>query len=255
MLAAVRKAHLAAGHTNPCDDTRVREAKAGFRRAGLALRPARDPVRVPLSARVVWDLARRATTAAPARRRRLTALICQFWWLRRASDVARMKVGEVEARPDGTTHYVVPRHKTEAEMGLIARSLPAPRPLDAPAGGQGDVPHVLLRRLLDDLSHRPPSARLFTTCSTTQAAKLFSGWLLAELRLMGVVAPVGTFYASHSLKSGGATAANAAGVPRGAIAELSATTERTLAASYISALAPPTDFDRFFFGRLLPPTA
>eukprot|EP00170_Pyropia_yezoensis_P001406 contig_6218_g1410 len=89
MLAAVRKAHLAAGHANLCDDRRVREAKAGFRRAGLELCSTQDPVRVPLSAHVVWDLARRALTAAPARRRRLTALVCQFSWLRRASDVAR----------------------------------------------------------------------------------------------------------------------------------------------------------------------
>lgn len=210
---------------------------------------------MPLSAQVVSDLARRALTAAPARRRRLTALVCQFWWLRRASDLARMTVGEVDARPDGTTHYVMPRHKTAAATVLIARSLPAPRPQDAPAGGQGDLPHVLLRRLLDDLSRYPTASRLFTTCGEKQAAKLFCGWLLAELRLMGVVAPVGAFYASHSLKSGGATAANAAGVLRGAIAELSATTERTLAASYISALAPPTDFDGFFFARLLPRVA
>lgn len=30
MLAAVRQAHLAAGLANPCDNARVREAKAGF---------------------------------------------------------------------------------------------------------------------------------------------------------------------------------------------------------------------------------
>eukprot|EP00170_Pyropia_yezoensis_P003836 contig_16033_g3847 len=93
MLAAVRKAHLAAGFANPCDYPRVREAKAGFRQADLHLRPS----------------------------------------------------------------------------------------------------------------------------CVREAAKLFSAWLLEELRLMRTVAPVGTLYASHSLKSGGATAANAAGGPRGAI--------------------------------------
>lgn len=169
--------------------------------------------------------------------------------MRRSSDVARLAVGEVEARLDGSTHYVVPRHKTEAARGLLARSLPPPRPEDARPDGEPDLPHCLLQRLLGDLAHLPVSARLFTTCRAQVAAKLFAAWLLEELRLMGIVAPVGTFYASHSLKSGGATAANAAGVPRGAIAELSATTERTLAASYISALAPPTDYDRFFFLR------
>lgn len=254
MLAAVRKAHLAAGYANACDDTRVREAKAGFRRADLQFRPSCERVRAPLPARLAWTLARRALDAPAARRQRLTALVCQFWWMRRSSDVARLAVGEVEARLDGSTHYVVPRHKTEAARGLLARSLPPPRPEDARPDGEPDLPHFLLQRLLGDLAHLPVSARLFTTCRAQVAAKLFSAWLLEELRLMGIVAPVGTFYASHSLKSGGATAANAAGVPRGAIAELSATTERTLAASYISALAPPTDYDRVFFGRLLPPS-
>jgi len=67
-----------------------------------------------------------------------------------------------------------------------------------------------------------------------------------------VTAPVGTIYASHSLKKGGATAANAAGVTRDAIAELANTTERTLAESYIPTLVVPSCYDRYFFGRLLP---
>lgn len=72
---------------------------------------------------------------------------------------------------------------------------------------------------------------------------------------MGVAAPVGTFYASHSLKSREATTTHAVGVPRGAIAELFVTTERTLAATDISALTLPTDTDPFSLGRLLPPVA
>lgn len=135
-------------------------------------------------------------------------MVCEFWWLRRASDVARLKVGEVEARPDCTTHYVVPRHKTEAARGLLARSLSAPRPQDTLPGGEQDLPHDRLRWLLDDLSLLSPSTRLFTACHPSQAAKLFSGWLLKEVRLMCVVPPVCTFYASYSLKSGGAIAAN-----------------------------------------------
>lgn len=50
---------------------------------------------------------------------------------------------------------------------------------------------------------------------------------------MGVVAPFGPFLASQSLKSGGATAVDAVGVPQGTISELSVTTKGTLAASYI----------------------
>jgi len=50
------------------------------------------------------------------------------------------------------------------------------------------------------------------------------------------------------LKSGGATTANSVGVPCGAIAELSATTKRTFAARYISALTRPSGFYRSFSG-------
>lgn len=212
-LAAVRKAPLAAGYANLCDDARVREANSGFRLADLQFRPSRERVRATLLARIAWALARRALGAPAARPRRLTELVCQFWSMRRAGDVARLAVGEVEPRSGGTTHYVAPRHKTEAARGILARSLLPSRPEDARTDGKPYLPHLLLRRLLGDLSHLHASASLFTTWGAQEAAKLFSAWLLKELRLMGTVAPVGTFYASHSLKSGGATAANAPGVP------------------------------------------
>lgn len=246
-LAAVRKRHLAAGHANPCDHDAVREARAGFRRADLACRPVVKVKRVPLPSAVAWRLAQAAMVAPLARCRRLTALVTQFWWLRRAADISRVMLHEVDLRTDGTTHYMVPRHKTDARAGMLARSLP-------PSPHAPDLPHLLLRRLVaaDRAAGKPPSARLFTSCAPDDAATMMTAWLRRALQQLGVVAPVGTCYASHSLKSGGATSANAAGIPRGAIAELSATTERTLADSYISALAVPSDCDRFFFARLLP---
>jgi len=104
MRATVRTTHLAAGLPNLCDDLRVREAQEGIYRADLELRSCRDFVREPLPATVAWALACRVLDAATARRRRLKALVCRFWSLRRASDRAHLKVGEVEARADGTTY-------------------------------------------------------------------------------------------------------------------------------------------------------
>jgi len=86
-------------------------------------------------------------------------------------------------------------------------------------------------------------------------ASLLFRRLLAGLRLMRLAAMVVTFYDSHSLKSGAAAAASAVGVSQGSIAELSATTNRILAASYTSALTLPTDFVSFFLEILLLPTA
>lgn len=246
-LAAVRKRHLAAGHAHPCDHDAVREARAGFRRADLAYRPVVKVKRVPLPSTVAWQLAQTAMVALLARGRRLTALVTQFWWLHRAADISRVMLHEVDLRADGATHYMVPRQETDARAGMLARSLhPSPH---AP-----DLPNLLLRRLVaaDGAAGKPPSTRLFTTCAPDDASTVLTSWLRRALHRLGVVALVGTWYASHSLKSGGATSANAVGIPRSAIAELSATTERTLADSYISALAVPSDCNRFVFARLLP---
>jgi len=248
ILAAVRKRHLAAGHLNPCDDERVREAQAGFRRAGVAHRPVTALARVPLPAAVDWQLAALALRSPPVRRNQPTAVDLQCWWMSRAGDVTRLSLGDVDVRADGPSAFQVPRHKTEADTGLIARRMPAAVHTGA------DLPHVLLARLVADFraAGRPPSARLFTTCRPDAAVAFISRCLRDGLRRLGVTPAVGTVYVSHSIKLGGATAANASGVNRGAIAALSATTEPTLAASYISSLVVPSVFDRLFFARLLP---
>jgi len=248
MLAAVRKRHLAAGYANPCDAHAVREAKAGFRRAGLALRPVQRPRRISLPSAVAWRLALLASYSPPTLRRHLTAVVLQFWWLRRAGDITLLELRDVDLPADGRTCFRVRVHKTAALVGTLSRSLPASR--DA----LEDLPRRLLSRLLMErrAAGARPDSRLFTDCAPVEASAVVTAWLRDGLARLGVTAPVGTCYSSHSLKKGGATSANAAGVPRGAISELSNTSERTLAASYISALAVPSCYDRFFFGRLLP---
>jgi len=248
ILAAIRKRHVAAGQPNPCDHASVREAKAGFRRAGLLYRPVIKPVRVPSTSAVARKLAELAMRSSPARRHQLTAVVRQFWWMRRASDITRLTLADVDVRADGSAAYHVPRHKTGAERGLIARRMPPS------VHGGVDLPFALLARLVAGLraGHHRPSARLFTKCASAMASALITTWLQAGLFFLNFTPSVGTVYASHSFKSGGATAANAAGVNRGAISALSATTEPTLAASYISALTVASKYDRFFFARLLP---
>lgn len=247
MLAAVRTRHLGAGYHNPGDADAVREARAGFKRASLLLRPQTKPTRIPLPARVAWNLALLTSYSPPTLRRHLTAVVLQFWRMRRAGDITRLCIRDVELSSDGRTCYQVPDHKTAPREGLLARVLP-------PARGEApDLPRQLLARLLADYhaTHAPPTTRLFTRCSAKQASGVVTGWLRDGLARLGVVAPVGTNYASHSLKKGGATAAAAAGVGRAAFAELSGTSELTLAESYISALVVPSCYDRYFFGRLL----
>jgi len=248
MLAAVRKRHLGAGYGNPCDAAAVRETKAGFRRAGLLLRAQTKPNRIPLPSAVAWRLAMLACYSPKILRHRLTAVVLQFWWMRRAGDITGLCVADVQLPADGRTCYQVPDHKTAPRDGLIARTLPPAH------DGAYDVPRQLLARLMANLRSAGASAgtRLFTSCAARAASGIVTGWLRDGLARLGVTAPVGTIYSSHSLKKGGATAANAAGVPRDAIAELANTTERTLAESYISTLVVPSCYDRCTFGRLLP---
>lgn len=251
LLAAVRKRHLAAGFRNPCDADSVREAKSGFRRAGLALRPQPSRAVVPLPSTAAWSLALLATYSPRAMRHRLTAVVCAFWWMRRAKDLIRFTLADVDLPPDGRTCFIVRYHKTAAVDGPISRELPRSDTPDA------DVPRQLLARLLTDrrAADAAPGDRLFSDCHPNQASATLTAWLREGLARVGVSAPLGARYASHSLKKGGATSANAAGVPRGAISEYSNTSELTLAETYISALVTPSPSDRCFFGRLCPASA
>lgn len=249
MLAAIRKRHLAAGLVNPCDAEAVREAKSGFRRADLALRPQPSRAVAPLPAAVAWRLALLATYAPAALRRRLTAVVMQFWWLRRAQDLTRFTVTDVQLPADGSVSFLVRYHKTVAVDGPLARTLP---PAALP---HADVPRLLLARLLADRCSAAPlrGGRLFSTCRTSDSSGVMTGWLREGLTRLGVSPPLGVRYASHSLKKGGATAGFAAGVGRGTIAAFSNTSEQTLAETYISALVTPSEADRCFFGRLAVP--
>jgi len=117
MLAAVRKRHLGAGYGNPRDAAAVREAKAGLRRADLLLRAQTKPNCIPLLSAVVWRLAMLACYSPKILRHRLTAVVLQFWWMRRAGDITGLCVADVQLPADGRTCYQVPDHKTALVTG------------------------------------------------------------------------------------------------------------------------------------------
>lgn len=177
----------------------------------------------------------------------------QFWLMRRAGDVTGLRICDIELHPDGRKSYRVPRHKTEVTGAgrLIAHTMP-PR-----TDGGVDLPHLLLSRLLADLTtlRVGRSARLFTACDTAAAAGTMTSWLLEGPRLLGVSPPVGRHYSSHSCRSGGATSARAAGCRRDAITQQARASERTMATSYIDALARPRVFDTYWYRRFLRDTS
>jgi len=157
ILAAVRKRHIAAGHANPCGSSAVREAKARFRRAGLALRPDNQTLRVPLPAAMAWRLALLSSYSPTRLWNHLSAVVLQVWWMRRAGDITLLEVQDVDLSDDGRTWYHLRYHKTAAASLALARSLPAART------ALEDLPRRLLARLLSDrrAAGAPPGARLF----------------------------------------------------------------------------------------------
>lgn len=115
---------MAARFANPCDAESVREAKSGFRRAGLALRPEPSRAVAPLPSTAAWSLALLATYSPRVLRHQLTAVVCAFWWMRRAKDLVRLSLADMDLPPDGRTCFIVRYHKTAAADGPISRELP-----------------------------------------------------------------------------------------------------------------------------------
>lgn len=184
---------------------------------------------------------------APRLRLQLPAVVLHVSWMRWASDITRLCLADVELQPDGRTCYLVPDLNTAPRDGLHTRALPR-----AHADASG-LPRDVLSRLLEvyRAARSAPSSRVLTRCPAKGTSNIITACLRNGLSRIGVVAPVGTFFASHSLKKRGATAAASAGISSGAITELSDTTELTLAESHISALAVPSCYDQNLFGRLL----
>lgn len=215
MLADIRKQHLAAWFKTPCDNVRVRKAKQVFRVAALYRQTSHKTRSLPLPSAVTSRMAGDSHASCDrARRRRPTAVVTQFWLLRRAGDVTVLRVCDMEVHPNGSMSYEVPRHKTEATGvgSRISHTMPA----GTNAGV--DLPHVLQSRVLAHLpgARGGPTARLFTQCAKPAAAGTMTASLLERLRLLGVSRPVGRHCSSHSCRSGGAASERAAGCRRDA---------------------------------------
>lgn len=249
-LSPIRKRHLAAGFPNPCATDLVAEALDGFTNEWLDRHGAK-PKRVALPASIAWRLARLAFSS-PDRllRLRLTAVVSHFFMCRRAKDVLDLKAADVRLSADGGLSFQIARSKTDAKRPgeeRIARTYPPSTFAYVP-----DLPVLFLRRALADHALlRRPCDRLFPAPAQDPGI-IPSGWLRAELHLLGVSAPVGTVYAGHSCRSGGCTSLRAVGKGLDAVAQWAGMSMETLTKSYNDALAVPTLEAHFFFGRLLP---
>jgi integrase len=219
LLAAVRAAHIERGFDDPTADAWVKRVAAGAERAAVAVRPAR-PLRSALPVSVVaaslgavpaWlgvhgglVAARSLPDAALLALRDVALMALGLRLMRRASELVALRLADVRDSPDGSVTVSVRRSKTD-QLG-VGLALP----LDA-VGGPA-CPVGLLQRWLavrPVLASRGPSCdRVFVSVS---GGPMSVGAVSSVVRRAAAAAGLDGTYSSHSLRTGGATAAARAG--------------------------------------------
>jgi len=252
-LAPIRKRDFAGGYASPTAHHSVREALQGFSNEWLDAAGAAKPNRCALLAPLAWRLARRAARAPDHQTfLRLTAVVTQFLWGRRARIVLRLRVGDLRCVASGAVHFQITRSKTDSRRpgGYRLAHVYPPSPFAA-----ADYPVLNLRRLLawHRRSGSPASAFLFAPFSSFSPGGTLSAWLRDGLPSLNAAAPLGQRYCSHSCRAGFIMSGLAAGLGLDALAQFAGLSRDVLLGNYLDALAPSSTEAHLFFGRLLPP--
>lgn len=197
-LAPIRKRHLAGGYTSPTAHHSVREALKGYTNEWLDAAGAAKTKRCALPAPLAGRLARRAARAPDHRTfLRLTAVVTQSLWGRRARDILGLRVGALRCLASGAVHFQITRSKTNSRRPGRERPVHVypTSPFAAP-----DYP-VLNLHLLPAWHRRsgsPASAFLFASFSSSSPGSTLSAWLRDGLAALNVAAPCWQRYCSHS---------------------------------------------------------
>lgn len=196
MIADVRRgyARLAAPAASPL----VRGA--GVAQPAPASRPL---VRVPLPARVAYAAFQLCSfTQRRDTRRDAAVVVFGFLFMSRASTIVAVRVDALSV-VDGVLRF-------REDVRKLGRR---PRFLDVPLEGDAAcAPAVLLASFWRERARvARPAEPLFDLPSASSASAAVSGALDRVLAALGLRPPRDTFFAAHSLRSGGATAALAAG--------------------------------------------
>lgn len=248
-MSAINQAHIDFGFPAPAVGQLLRLARRGFGEieGGSTLTPVR---RAPLPASVVWRaLQLGLSTHDPRLLRACSCVVFQFLWFARADTGIQLREAHVGVSEFGIT--LNERTKT------IARHVAAPvsRPFDAAWDPDGLVLALLLRwRSV----RGPVAADAFfwalpedDVCSSTWCSAAISTWLQEVLGALGVAPPVGCSWSSHSLRSGGASAAFALGVDLLVIKSWGLWASLDSLHLYVDVLVAADEAAGLFFGHLL----
>ena len=218
-LAAIGRAHRDCGYPSPVAGPLVADARRGFARlAAPAATPllagasvaqpalaARPVVRVPLPLRIARAALQLFSFTSRATLRRDAALVlCGFLFMLRASSLVALRIGAVAVTDEALRLRV-----DVAKRGRGARFLSVPL--------QGDTACAVAVALAAFCRERarasPPGAPLFALPAAASPSAAVTAALSRVLDALGFRPPPDTAFSAHSLRSGGATAALAAGAP------------------------------------------
>lgn len=245
-LSAINSFHADLGHPKPAIGSLVHLARRGFGELEGEMDPDRSR-RGPLPARVALQIVRFGLQSLSAHEVRVCACVgLQFAFFARSDTGINARCDDLLLDKHGL-HW---RERTKTLPRLTPATLSCPWP------SSHAWLHRLLARYLRLRGGTTPDAPLWRMQTDAFSPRkwrpaLIDEWLHEALSWVDATPPPGVLWSSHSLRSGGATAALAIGVDPFTIARWGIWAAITSVQPYIDPLVPGDDAALFFFRHLL----
>lgn len=242
-LSAINSFHADQGLDRPAVGHFVALARRGFDEIEGTLDP-NQATRQPLPASVAWAiLCLGLSTPDMATLRLTTCVVLQFAFFARSDTGAQAQWGDVRLDAFGL-HW---RERTKT----LARTEPATLTVPPSASVSPSILD-LFQRYRDTIGPRSPDSPLWmlpSECRQPRPASV-EHWLQAALGILHITPPPGVSWSSHSLRSGGATAALSIGADVATIARWGLWKDLGSLQVYLDPLVGPSSEALAFFGHL-----
>jgi hypothetical protein len=246
-LSAINSFHADLGLDRPAMGHIVHLARKGYGELEGTLEPD-QAARRPLPASAVWAFLRLGMSCSDMHILRMTAcLVLQFCFFARSDTGARALESDISVDSSGL-HW---RERTKT----LPRIEPATLTIPSTASSAAPVLQ-LFSRYREALGCRPADTPLWMLPSDRQPPRATSidAWLQETLDLVHLSPPPGVKWSSHSLRSGGATAALSIGVDLASIAHWGLWKSLGSLQVYVDPLVAASPEADAFFGHLLKTT-
>lgn len=259
-LSAVRTRHTRAGFTDPFGVVAARDLIRAFERGDDA-RGTHTDVRLGLSSAIMYHIHCLGLEAEPGSQVEFECALIEMQYLLswREHSIRDMCVSDVSfltdspmSSPRSITIQVRPRSlKGQPVRGAVPSALTCVSMVLGASTGNG---LSLQLKYSDTLAGRDESSPYWLSPTATWPSAQFVTRALAHvLGLLGISAPSGCYYASHSLRSGSVTMMMLLGIPMPVILQRGRwTSERMVNNVYFDARLVSSDHGWFYFSILVP---